>query len=396
MANVRGMSATNSVASQDRVVDMAKDVILLEPDKNQMVKFVSDLKKEVTINPEFHHQTDQIVQFIDQVSGAVADAADDTIPVDNGDRWLPNDVILVTSGASVGEVMRVLSVSSNTLTVTRQLVAGTGDSMADNDYLLKVSSAWGEGSGVRDSSGTALSLQTTKVDNYNYAQVEKTVVSLTNSQEAYSSAGGHYSGDARKYDQARAGMEHAKKMNQTCYFGKRYASGNLRLTGGFIEAITRTASTSSLTHANIDTDVNTFMRYGSNKKKLFTTRRVSGKISKIAADKIVVNDGAGHTGGGDIDKGATYGARVRTFIADGGEFDIIVDDTLGDVTAFLGYGLFIDPADIAYRFAPGRDTKLHLDAQLPGEDGKTDYYLTEWGIQRGNTAYHGMWTSVAA
>lgn len=395
MANVRGTSVTTDVASQDRVVDMAKKVIMLEPDKNQMVKFVSSLKKEVTHNPEFHWQTDQIVQFIDQVSGAVADANDNTIPVDNGDRWLPNDVILVTSGTSAGEVMRVTSVSSNTLTVERN-VAGTGTSMADNDYLLKVSSAWGENSSVRDSNGTAIALQTVKADNYNYAQVEQTVVSISGSQEAYSAAGGHYSGDARKYDQARAGMEHAKKMNQTCYFGKRAISGSTRYTGGFIEAITRTAGTTSLTHANIDTDVNTFMRYGSSRKKLFTTRRVSSKISKLAADKIVVNDGAGHTGGGDIDKGATYGARVRTFIADGGEFDIIVDDTLGDVTAYLGYGLFIDPADIAYRFAPGRDTKLHLDAQLPGQDGKTDFYRTEWGLQRGNTSYHGMWTAVAA
>lgn len=395
MANVRGTSVTTDAASQDVVVDMSKKVIMLEPDKNQMIKFVSSLTKSVTNNPKFQWQTDQIVQFIDQVSGAVADENDDTIPVDNGDRWLKNDVILVTSGTSAGEVMRVVSVSGNTLTVTRN-VAGTGTSMADNDYLLKVSSAWGENSDIRDSSGTAIALQTVKADNYNYAQVEQTVVSLSGSQEAYSSAGGQYSGDARKYDQARAGMEHAKKMNQTCYFGKRAISGSTRYTGGFIEFITRTAGTTSLTHANIDADVNTFMRYGSSRKKLFTTRRVSGKISKIAADKIVVNDGAGHTGGGDIDKGATYGARVRTFIADGGEFDVIVDDTLGDVTAFLGYGLFIDPTDVAYRFAPGRDTKLHVDAQLPGVDGKTDFYRTEWGLQRGNASHHGMWTAVAA
>lgn len=396
MANVRGMSATTDVASQDRVVDMAKKVIMLEPDKNQMVKFVDSLGVEVTHNPEFHWQTDQIVQFIDQVSGTVADANDNTIPVDNGDRWLPNDVILVTSGTSAGEVMRVTSISSNTLTVERN-VAGTGTSMADNDYLLKVSSSWGEGSSVRDSNNAIISLQTAKADNYNYAQVEKTVVSLTASQEAYSGAGGHHSGDARKYDQARAGMEHAKKMNQTCYFGKRAASGNTRYTGGFIEFITRTAGTTSLTHANIDTDVNTFMRYGSSKKKLFTTRRVSGKISKLAADKIEVQGAAqAHAGMGDIDKGAAYGARIRTFIADGGEFEIIVDDTLGDIAAYLGYGLFIDPMDVKRRVAPGRDTKLHLDAQLPDVDGKVDYYLTEWGLQRGNASHHGMWTAVAA
>lgn len=374
---------------------MAKKVIMLEPDKNQMIKFVSSLKKDVTHNPEFHWQTDQIVQFIDQVSGAVANNGVVTIPVDNGDRWLQNDVILVTSGTSAGEVMRVTAVSGNNLTVTRN-VAGTGTSMADNDYILKVSSSWGENSSVRDSNGTAIALQTTKADNYNYAQIEQTVVSLSGSQEAYSANGGHHSGDARKYDQARAGMEHAKKLNQTCYFGKRAASGSTRYTGGFIEFISRTAGTTSLTHANIDADVNTFMRYGASRKKLFTTRRVSGKISKIAADQIVVNDQGAHSGAGDIDKGATYGARVRTFIADGGEFDIIVDDTLGDVAAYLGYGLFIDPTDVAYRFAPGRDTKLHMDAHLPGQDGKTDFYRTEWGLQRGNASHHGMWTAVAA
>lgn len=391
MANVRGMSSTTDVASQDLVVDMAKKVVMLEPDRMKMIKFVTDLKKESSHNPKAQWQTDQIVQFADAVSGAVADANDNTIPVDNGDKFLPNDLILVTSGTSDGEVMRVTSISSNTLTVERN-VAGSGTSMADNDTIVKIGSSWGEGSSVRDSNNAIISLQTVKEDNYNYLQVEKTVVSQTNSDIAYSGAGGHYSGDARKYDQARAGMEHGKKMNLTCYLGKRAISGNNRKTGGFKEFISRTASTNTLTHAAIDTDVATFFRYGADRKRLYTSRRVSSKITKIAADKIEVQGPL--QSGGDIDKGTTYGARVRTFVADGGEFDIIVDDMIGDVLP--GYGFFIDPTDVAYRFAPGRDTKLHLDAQLPDVDGKVDYYLTEWGLQRGNASHHGMWTAVSA
>lgn len=398
MANIEGMSTTNQINAEDLVVDMSNKVIDLEPDRNQMVRFLRNLKKSPTKNFKFWWQKDAQVDHIDAVSATVSASSVDTVSVDNGDQFAINDLVLVVSGSSAGEVFKVTAVSGDDLTVARGR-AGTPSTMADNDVLVKIGSSWGEGSSVRNSSNGIISLETVKTDDYNFTQVEKTVLATSGTQLAMGQNGGLYSGDPRKYQAMMQGKVHARKMNHTCYFGKRYETGNERGTGGFIEFISNTSSTTSLTLANLDSDIATYYRYGMNHKTLFCSRRVARKITSQAHGLITVNDPADASpaiSGGYAEKGRTLGVRVRRFEGDGGSFDIIVDDTLDDLSAYAGYGLHIDMTDVAYRFLPGRDTRLIVDAQLPDVDGKVDYYLTEWGIQRGHASHHAMWTSVAA
>jgi len=181
------------------------------------------------------------------------------------------------------------------------------------------------------------------------------------------------------------GMEHAKKMEYTCFYGKRGLTGTYGKTGGFIEFITTTSTGASLTDAVINTDCESFFRYGQDVKTLFCAKKVSRKIanaSAIAAQRIAPGENK-------------YGVRIRHYTADTGEFDIVPVDTLYDITAYVGYGLFIDDTDIAYRYLPGRDTTLLVNAQLPDVDGKVSAYLTEWGLQRGHASHHAMWTAVS-
>lgn len=391
--NARGMTATTDLAASDLVVDMSSKLLLLEPDKNQFMKFVSKLRKAPTKATTFSWQDDQIVQFSDTLSAAIVGAGDATITVSNKDRWLPNDLALIPS---TGEIVKVTAASGSgagTISITRG-AGGTAAAAASGAVLVKVGSSWGEGSSTRDASNNIISLETVKNNNFNYTQVEKTVCSQTATQIAVGQSGGLYSGDPRKHQQMLKGMEHAKKKNNTCYFGKRAIAGNDRKTGGMIEFITTTAATTSLTQANIDADLGPFFRNGNSKKTLFTTRRVASKISANMHVQMVYNDST--PAGGDIDKGSTYGARVRTYVGDSGEFDVVIDNSLSDIATYAGYGLFIDDTEMGYRFLPGRDDKLVVDAQLADVDGKVDYYITEWGLQRGLAGHHAMWTSVAA
>lgn len=389
MANVRGMTSTTSVANDpDQIIDMSRKVLMLEPGRNPLIDRLSK-NKAVAGGPKFNWLTDQMRAFSDTLDAAVADGSTDTIAVSNLDRWQLHDLILAPT---TGEVMRVTAVAAGTgvgnLTVARG-IAGTAAAIADAAALIRLASSWGEGSVPRTAYETPIALRTDKGTDYNYTQITQTVVAQTGTVLASD----YYSGDQRKYDQIAAGKDHAKAMNYTCYIGKRGISGNVRATGGFLEFVTRTAGTTSLTEANIDADLATFYRYGSARKVLFTGRRVSAKISQNAHDRVQVGVTAPT---GDIDKGSTYGGRVRTYVGDSGEFDIVVDDFFTDNSTYAGYGLHLDMSDTAYRFLAGRDTKLHTDVELPGQDGKVDLYRTEWGIQRGHASHHGMWTAVAA
>lgn len=389
MPNNRGMTATTDQASADLVVDMSKKILELEPGRN---KLLEDLKQVETYQTQFYYQDDQMVRFSDTLGAAVIDAVATSFTVSNRDRWAINDLALIPSTGEIVKFTAVTGSGSGTATVTRG-AGGTAAAAASGAALIKIGSSWGEGSSTRDSSNNIISLETQKNSNFNYTQIERTVVAQTGTQIAVGQGGGMYSGDPRKYQQAMAGKVHARKRNHTAWYGKRAISGNDRKTGGFLEFVTTTAGTTTLSAANIDTDLATFFRYGEQEKKLYATRRVSAKLSATVDSQIIWNDPAG---GGDLDKGMRAGRRVRHYLGDSGEFDIVVEDALGDYTNYAGYGVFIDHSDTAIRYLHGRNTKLYVDAQLADVDGKVDYILDETGIQRGLAAHHAAWTAVAA
>ena len=392
MANNRGMTATTDQSTNDLVVDMSKKVLQLEPGRN---KLLDDLKQVETFQTQFYYQDDQMVRFSDTLGAAVADGTTTTITVSNKDRWAINDLGFIPSTGEIIKFTAVAGSGAGTTTVVRG-AGGTAAAASNSVAIIKIGSSWGEGSSTRDASNNIISLETVKNPNYNYTQVEKTIVSQTNTQIAVGQGGGMYSGDPRKYQQAMAGKIHARKMNHTAWYGKRAISGNDRKTGGFIEFVTTTAGTTTLSAANIDTDLAVFFRYSADsnqEKKLYATRRVAAKLSATVDSQIVWND---PKAGGELDKGMTAGRRVRHYVGDSGEFDIVVEDALGDYATYAGYGVFIDHTDTALRYLHGRNTKLMVDANLADVDGKVDYLLTEFGIQRGLAAHHAAWTAVAA
>jgi len=383
MANTRGLSTTTTQLAADLVVDMADKVLLLEPDKNRLIQFTTTLGKQVTHNTRFDWETDQMVQFSDTLNDAAfaAGVAVTDMTVTNVDRWLPNDLVLIPQS---GEIVRVTAVAGSVLTVVRA-EGGTAAVVTNGCVLIKIGSAWGEGSSLRDASNGIISLETVKGNEYNYTQVDKTALSLSNTEIAMGQNGGMFSGDPLKYQAVLKGMEHAKKMEYTAFYGKRGKTGTFGKTGGFIEFITTTSATTSLTDANINADAESFFRYGKDTKGLFCGKLVSRRISQTTANGVQrITPGE-----------SKYGVRIRHYLADTGEFDIVPVDTLNDYAAYKGYGLFIDPTDVKYRFMAGRDTQLLVNAQLPDIDGKVSAYLTEWGLQRGHASHHGMWTSVA-
>jgi hypothetical protein len=96
-----------------------------------------------------------------------------------------------------------------------------------------------------------------------------------------------------------------------------------------------------------------------------------------------------------------YGVKVMSYVSAHGELKIVKHNLL-EGAVWGGYGIVVDFGDDAlkYRYLNGsgpggsRDTKLLTDREENDRDGKRSEYLTEAGLQVGNSERHGVITGV--
>ena len=158
---VTGQRGTTTISSDQRRIDMADKILLLEPDANPLTQFTKRLSKKGTVNPQFKWQEDELDPRFDAINnGAGYNTSATSLVVDNGAYFAAQDLVFVPR---TGEIFRVTAVSTNTLTVVRGVGNGdTGVALNDNDELLIVASAQPEG----DSSKTARTRNPSTVSNY--------------------------------------------------------------------------------------------------------------------------------------------------------------------------------------------------------------------------------------
>ena len=116
MTIVTGMRTTKNINQDRRVVDMSKNIALLQPSKAPLVVLTKRLGSEPTYNPIFHWLEDDLVGRWDAVNAASGiSAASTSIVVDNADLFNVGDIIKVPR---TGEIMRVTEITSATHTLT--------------------------------------------------------------------------------------------------------------------------------------------------------------------------------------------------------------------------------------------------------------------------------------
>lgn len=375
---ISGVRSTTSIQSARRIVDMWKYIVLLEDDKKSLFTMAGALNKRKVTNPDFNWLTDEIVPHADALNGSITSAAT-TITVDNGGYFVANDIIKIPA---TGETMRVTGVASNVLTVTRTWGTTAAASAADNAVVLKIGSAFGENSTLRDSSDNLLSATTSEVSNQNYCQIFRDAFGLSETENSSDL----YGGKDRDLQRRKKLIEHCQKINESFYHGEKAISGNVRTTGGVLEAkgSANFDSTNIGTVAAFETALETMFRYGSQEKVLFCGRSVSRAITATLA-----------AGQQRITPGETkYGVRIRNYMSDSGDVKIVTDHALEGY--YADYGVLMDMDDVALAHMPGRDTKLKVGVQLPDQDGVVDEYLSEVGLQWGETRKHGVFSDFNA
>ena len=371
MANIAGVRTTSNIQQARRVVDMAKNIALLDPNDSPFVTFLKLAKQDVRVAkaPKIEWLEDDLIGAATQVnngSGISISTSSTSIAVDDGSIFSVGDLISIPA---YNLIYRITAISTNTLTAIQFGTAVASGTIADNSVVLKM------GNAMEENSQAPAAKTTQEVACYNYTQIFRTPVSFSNTELATEL----YGGKDRAYQRRKKALEHKRDIARAMYFGvrKEDTTGTTprRTMGGLLSFMTEStafdSSTQPLTYANFNKFVaQPVFSHGSKDKLLIAGPNLMNAINTWAEAKLVT----------EVDPAATYGIRVKNLITGYGDLKVIYDPLLAD-GYHAGYGMVIDTDNVRYAPLQGRDTKLNTNIQPPDVDGVIDEYITECSLE---------------
>ena len=374
---ISGARDTTSILAGSKKVDMG-DLHQLEDNRMMLMKLVSKIAKKPTINSTFNWMTDELKPKFDLLNDATdMNSSDTSMVVDNGGYWRINDIVKVPR---TGECCLVTNVSSDTLTVTRDISSTHSGTILDNEQLINLGPAYNEGATLQAASSTKPVLQAA------YTQIFRHSYHLTGTEKAMGESGGLYGGSDVTLQRTKKAIEHGRDINLSFYWNVS-SSTSLRRTVGGINDFIPTAnknSVASLTETEFNSGLKDAFRYGSEKKVMLCSRKVAGIVNEYMGNMQRVSPGD-----------SKFGVKMVDYQSPHGEISIATDHAI-EGTYPDGYAFVLDLVDCKYRYLQGRDTVLLLDRQAVDEDGVKEEYLTECGAEWGEGRHHYAFTGVTS
>lgn len=358
--------STVSVNQSRRKVDMSEKIALLQPSKTPFLSLISRMGKETAHNTQFSWLEDDLQSRWDAINNVAGyNAAAVSIVVDTGAAFAAGDVVKVPR---TGEVMLVTGVTTNTLTVVRGYGVTAAAAIVNDDPLVIVGTAFGEGTGA----ATPRTINTVTVSNF--TQIFKTSVITTKTLEATKLFGG----PDRKYQLRKKGIEHAIDIARAGWFGekKEVIDGEnvRRTTSGVLAMLGTQAPTydaqNALTERNFEKlFLEEAFKYGSKTKVLFASPRVISVINDFGKQKMQLDN-----------MSKEYGLAIYKYMSAHGVLKIVAEP-LFEGTIYGKMGVVLDVENVKYRPLNGRDTSVDMNIQNNDEDLYKDQYLTEAGFE---------------
>jgi hypothetical protein len=366
------------ILSNQRVVDMSPTIAMLEPDEAPLTTMLQKTSKRAAYSQKVEWLSDELVPRLTTLSASATSSATAlSVATGTGTYFRPGDVIRI---ASTGENCAVSAVSADAVyVVARTLGAVTSISAANGVDIIKVGNAAAEGATL----GTLI--QTKKVANYNYAQIQRDPWGFTNTLVASKLYGGPEPANEAK----KKLIEHKRQMENTLFWGTRdlvtTGSAPIGYVGGIYQYVTSnlTSSVGDLTETLFETFLRKAFRYGSQNKVMFCSPVVASALSSFPQGKLAPPSPS-------ID---TYGVSLSKYqSASGAVVNIMVKRDWYDFQSagnqYGGIGVVVDMDDVTMR--PLRDTVLKPDRQANDEDSIKQEYLTEWSLEIGLEKKHAI------
>jgi hypothetical protein len=389
MAVVSGYRSTNTVESTILARDIQAQIN--EYDKNITPLVVLAEKMgggaRVTHNPKFEWYEEDRETRRDTTTTT---GTGTTVAVSDGTLFNANDIWRVTR---TGEGLRVVSISSNNLTVRRGTDVNPDAAVAlvSGDELIKVGTAKMEG----DTSVTAISGNPTA--KYNYTQIFERTVAETGTMmntDTYTQPGDWEFRKRRMIQEYKIDQEAAYLWGPgvALYTGGTHPE---RVSRGVVDSITTNVTDfgGTLTEAEFFSKFNVAFRYGGKSKFGLSGRTPVDVISGFSRGKLEVIQG---------DNDTTYGLDVMKFRHAHGILNLITHNLFETSTSsYFSQVLILDVAGdgsngtlVRRVYLQNRDTAIKENVQENDRDGRKDLIRGECSIQLGLEKSHALWDNI--
>jgi len=391
MATITGQRDTGNVASVQRYIDIAPEIIALEPEAAPLTvisrRFREGGNVKVTGDPEFSWvESEREVRFDAINNGAGYASGATELVVDTEDIFAAGQIVIVPR---TGEQLFVTGKpGSSKIKVTRGFSGTTAAALNDNDPLFVI----GEVAEEFAKAPTPRSKNPTKITNL--TEITRTSIEASGT---WMSSQNQTSPHDWVYQHREKNREHLISLETKALFNaKGETTGpeghKLRTSGGVFSFYTQNNQDAggTLTEAEWESWVRTICRYGS-KKTAFVAPLVLSVINNFAVGRLQVIQ---------ADHDTTYGLNVTKYMSAHGEIALVKHNLL-EGAVWGGYAVAIDFERAAPMWRPlgggpggSRETKLLTNRQENDRDGQMDEILTEGGYQFPQPKTGGVLTGV--
>jgi hypothetical protein len=393
MAAVAGLRGTGDWGTDERPKNFRERILWIEPNSDAPIFALSGRAGKYPVDDPQYSWWCETMNIVRLTTSGALGTTDQTVSVNSVDPtattmanpWgvashlKPGDVLLVEPASLANfnpEFIRVTEVISDTqFTVVRGVGGTTPAAIASGSALLLVNSAYGEGT----SAPRAATRNPVKFTNY--TQIFKDSYELTKTADATRAR----TGDAWSNDKKRKMFDHSRAIEHTLLYqvnAQETTDTNgkpLRYTAGLRNFIPPTNVQFYSTACNTDAILNAmepifaFSLPGSGDTRM----GFIGNIGLLELGKIIRNDDSVMMQLGE--KITLWGIDFRELILPWGRILLKGHPLLSRSTTFRRSLYIIDFAALKWAPMKGRDTKPFDDVQLPDEDLRRGYVMTEGG-----------------
>ena len=393
-----GLRGSGDFGSDERPKDFREMILWRNPNGTApMTALMSKAQKSGVADPEFNwwdEPTDIVRLQVNKSGGYAAGAT--TIVVDSSDpdasnpdnrygsaeNLKPGDILQVEKTTETttydNELLLVTAVvGATSFTAERGFAGTTAGTIADDAYLLKIGSAYGEGGNAPEATSR------NPIKYYNYCQIFKDTYDITNTTAAITNL---RTGDPVKNDKRRKMNDHSNAIEQALLWGRRNedtdpVTGKPRRTMGGLRSY---IPSSNVTIFGVATTINTLLDAVSpvfnwnsdagNERIAFVGNGALNEVNKI----VKADSGTQVQYNGKIN---VYGMSLMEFIFPQGTIFLKTHPLMSRNTLYNNSMFVVDPTSLRWRHVPGRDTKFEDNIQNNDEDRRRGQWLTEGGLE---------------
>jgi len=372
------------ILQERRVVDMDPVIKQLEPDDAPFTVMLSRVASRPAKSQKVEWLSDELMPRLTTLDNGGNVLSGDTtfdVATGTGAYFRPADILRMSNGENV----KVVSVSTDTVTVVRSIGDVAASTITDATDIIKIGNASAEGATLGQIK------MTQQVADYNYCQIQRDPLGFTNTLINSDL----YGGSEPAYEAKKKLMEHRRQIENTLFFGQRDldTTNVIGYCGGLVDFISTNITTLTnpytLTESIFETFLRSGFRYGSRNKVLFASPLIVSALSSFPLGKLAPDS----TGPSVKD----YGVSLQRYMSSAGDtVQIVTKRDWQDYSQAAGgqgtWAFLVDMDDVSMR--PLRKTALLPNRQAPDEDSVKQEYLTEYSLQVGIEKNHSILKSV--